>query len=110
MGCGLSGCRGESPNSPRHITITRAQTLNSIFCKTVCKRRHRWYEDSQSYADISLTMAEAALCGFKNDPRFPYEAIAEHLSWIPNYIDELTPLHNPRGHMMYHCLINILLV
>lgn len=77
---------------------------------TVRKRRRRWYEDSQSYADINLTMAEAALYGFKNDPRFPYEAIAEHLTWIPKYINELTPLHNPRCHVMYHCLINILLV
>lgn len=35
-------------------------------------------------------MAEAALYGNKQEPAFPYEAIAKHLVWVPEYIEALT--------------------
>src|SRR5271154_821889 len=57
-------------------------------------------------------MAEQALYGYKDDPVFPYEYVAKHISWVPQFIDNLTPF---RGHEVYqscayHSLLNILLV
>jgi hypothetical protein len=57
-------------------------------------------------------MAEQALYGYKDDPVFPYEYVAKHISWVPDFINNLTPL---RGHEVsqacaYHSLLNILLV
>jgi len=57
-------------------------------------------------------MAELELYGNANEPPFPYEAIANSLSWVPKYIDQLTPR---RGRNLYHArlydiLINVLLV
>ena len=57
-------------------------------------------------------MAEQALYGYNDDPEFPYEYIAKHISWVPEFIDNLTPdraRHGRQAHC-YHFLINILLV
>ena len=57
-------------------------------------------------------MAEAALYGFKDDPQFPFDEVADKLKWIPNYIESLTS-HRSRSFLQYsifEVLINILLV
>jgi hypothetical protein len=57
-------------------------------------------------------MAEAALYDNLEEPTFPYEAVAEHLAFLPTYIEELTPLkgRNSIHETVYDSLINLILV
>lgn len=57
-------------------------------------------------------MAEPALYGNNEDPEFPYEIIAKQITWIPEYIDQLTPKRRRDfKHMeLYDTLLNVLLV
>jgi len=57
-------------------------------------------------------MAEQTLYGYKDDPVFPYAYVAKHISWVPEFINNLTPLRARDGlqAQCYHFLINILLV
>src|SRR5437773_6499860 len=57
-------------------------------------------------------MAEAALYGNHNEPRFPFEAAVDAFRWIPDYIDSLTPKRKRHGgqSLEFSVLINILLV
>ena len=36
-------------------------------------------------------MAEAALYNNTAEPKFPFDSVADHITWIPTYIDKLTP-------------------
>lgn len=57
-------------------------------------------------------MAEAALYGFNDDSTFPFQFVAEHVQWIPGYIEQLT-LYAKRSRLnrsTYDALINTILV
>jgi len=56
-------------------------------------------------------MAEAALYGYENDPAFPYEYGAQHISWVPTFIEKNAPTRGQDYHQQaYHSPFNILLV
>jgi hypothetical protein len=57
-------------------------------------------------------MAESALYGNTREPAFPYEEIAKHLAWVPQFIEGLTSKRgrNKDESRLYDALINILLV
>jgi len=57
-------------------------------------------------------MAELELYGNANEPPFPCEALAISLSWVPEYIAQLTPRRGRNLYQarLYDTLINIILV
>lgn len=50
--------------------------------------------------------------GNKREPAFPYDAIAKHLVWVPEYIENLTPKRgrNRNDSSLYTALLNTFLV
>ena len=57
-------------------------------------------------------MAEAVLYGNNDEPSFPYEAVANAIKWVPEYVQKLTPKRgrNFSQEVLYDILINALLV
>lgn len=46
-------------------------------------------------------MAETALCNQKHEKEFPYDRLANHLTWLPQYIESITPRKTIRLNQLY---------